>query len=245
MLSSQLKNNPILNYFFTESNERECTTGFLKDITNTGGEPVPLPSRNRPNLDFVQWLFPFMSFTCEAKITRWQLRIEQIDLDFEEGDRRNLPQISIWRPRQAQGFPSTAGISYELAGITNETLSTVINQGSIFEYRLSTPMTVEPGHIVGIQMPLNMRERLSRSTKLLFWQLTNGNASYLSYSSLQNRTTIVVSPFEIIEPIVTFIPLIAVHIGEFYRIALCMITVSRASALSQVNAYASHFVGSM
>lgn len=218
MLLPVVQNSTLLPYayfLFTESNERECTTGFLKDITNTGGEPVPLPSMNRPNLDFVQWLFPFMSFTCEAKITQWQLRIEQIDLDFEEGDRWNLPQISIWRPRQAQGFPSAAGISYELAGITNETLSTVINQGSVFEYRLSTPMTVEPGHIVGIQMPLNMRERLSRSTKLLFWQLTNGNASYLSYSSLQNRTTIVVSPFEVIEPIVTFIPLIAVHIGEF------------------------------
>ena len=185
-----------------------------------------------------------MSFTCEAKITRWQLRIEQIDLDFEEGDRWNLPQISIWRPRQAQGFPSTAGISYELAGITNETLSTAINKGSIFEYRLSTPMIVEPGHIVGIQMPLNMRERLSRSTKLLFWQLINGNASYLSYSSLQNRSTIVVSPFEITEPIVTFIPLITVHIGEFYRIALCIIIIV---SWASVNAHASqcHFVGSM
>jgi hypothetical protein len=128
-----------------------------------------------------------------------------------------LPQISTWRPRQAQAFPSTAGIGYELAGITNETLSTVINKGSIFEYRLSTPIVVEPGHIVGIQMLLNTRERLSRSTKLLFWQLTNGNVSYLSYSSLQNRTTIVISPFEVIEPIVTFIPLISVHIGKFYR----------------------------
>ena len=204
-----------VNFSSTESNERECTTGFLEDITNTGGEPVPLPSSNRPNLDFVQWLFPFMTFTCKGKITRWVLRIEQVDLDFEEGDRWNLPQISTWRPTQTQGFPDTPGISYEVTGITNVTLSTVINRGSEFEYILSTPIVVEPGHIVGIQMPLNMRERQSRSTRLLFWQLVNGNASYLSYSSLQNRTVIAVSPFEIIQPIVTFIPLISVHFGKF------------------------------
>ena len=158
-----------------------------------------------------------MTFTCEGKITRWVLRIEQVDLDFEEGDRWNLPQISTWRPTQTQGFPNTPGISYEVVGITNVTLSTVINRGSIFEYSLSTPIVVEPGHIVGIQMPLNIRERLSRSTKLLFWQLVNGNASYLSYSSLQNRSVIAVSPFEIIQPIVSFIPLISVQIGKFYE----------------------------
>ena len=201
---------------FTESNERQCTSGFLGDITNTGGEPVPLPLMNSPNLDFVQWLFPFMSFTCEGKITRWVLRIEQIDLDLEEGDRWNLPQISTWRPTQNQGLSSALGISYELASITNETLTTAINRGSAFEYNLSTPIAVEPGHIIGIQMPLNMRERLSRSTRLLFWQLVSGNASYISYSSLQNRTAIVVSPFDVLQPILTFIPLIVVHIGEFY-----------------------------
>ena len=175
---------------------------------------------NRPNLDYVQWLFPFMSFTCEGKITRWVLRIEQIDLDLEEGDQWNLPQISTWRPMQTQGFPNVPVISYELASITNETLSTTINKGSIFEYSLSTPIVVEPGHIVGIQMPLNMRERLTRSTRLLFWQLVNGNTSYLSHSSLQNRTMIVVSPFEVIKPIVTFIPLISGHIGESHKITL-------------------------
>ena len=175
---------------------------------------------NRPNLDFVQWLFPFMSFTCEGKITRWVLRIEQIDLDLEEDDRWNLPQISTWKPTRTQGFPSAGVISYELTSITNETLSTVINKGSVFEYSLPTPTVVEPRHIIGIQMPLNMRERLTRSTRLLFWQLVNGNASYLSYSSLQNRTAIVVSPFDVIEPIVTFIPLISAHIGEFYKITL-------------------------
>ena len=177
---------------------------------------------NRPNLDFVQWLFPFMSFTCEGKITRWILRIEQMDIDLEEGDRWNVPQISTWRPTQTQGFPSAPVISYKLVSITNETLSTAINRGSVYEYNLPIPIAVEPGHIVGVQMPLNMRERLLRSTRLLFWQLVNGNASYLSYSSLQNRSTIVVTPFEVIEPILKFIPLISVQIGELQKVTLCI-----------------------
>ena len=202
--------------YFTESSEHQCTTGFLTDITNTGGEPVGLPSEDRPRLDFVQWVFPFMTFSCKGKIIRWVLRIEPRDLDLEEDDRWNLPQISTWRMKKNQGFSTAPVFRYELASVTNETLSTKVNRGSVYEYDLSkAPVVVESGDIVGIQTTLNMRERLSRSTRLLFWQLVKGNTSTLSYSSLQNRSTIVISPYEIVEPTLTFIPLISVHFGKF------------------------------
>ena len=216
---------------FTESDQLQCTAGFLEDITDTGGEAIPLPSMNRLNLDFVQWLFPFMSFTCEGNITQWILRKEQRDLDLEEDDRWNIPQISTWRPTQVQGFPGAPIISYDLVSITNETLSTVIDKGSVYEYNLLTPVKVAPGHIVGVQMPLNRRERASRSTRLLFWQLVSGNTSTLSYSSLQNRSAVVLSPFEIAEPILTFIPLISVRFGEFHKHTLCKSTTVMVAVL--------------
>ena len=204
------------------SQRRECTSGFIQDINNVDGVPrvIPLPSPDRPNLDFVQWLFPFLRFTCNGNITRWRVRVEEIDLDLEEeGDRWNVPQLTTWREPDVQSPPSPFKITtYERVSITSNTLSTVINRGSVYEYNLPTPVAVQPGDIVGIQMPLHMIARQSWTTKPLFLDLVRGNASLNSYSKPENSTVVVIPPPEIIKPLQTFIPLISVVIGEFIRI---------------------------
>ena len=208
----------LLHYLTVDSQPGQCTSGFFQDINNVAGVPrvIALPSANRPNLDFVQWLFPFLRFTCHGNITRWRVRVEEIELDFEAEDQWNIPQLMTWRESEIQGptspFRPTA---YERVSITNETLSTIrMNGRSVYEYNLLTPTAVRPGDIVGIQLPLSMETRHSRTTKPLFLELLNGNASMYSYIKLENSTPVVVPPAEVFPPLQTFIPLISVRIGE-------------------------------
>ena len=107
------------------------------------------------------------------------MRVEEIDLDLEEeGDRWNVPQLTTWREPDVQSPPSPFKITtYERVSITNNTLSTEINRGSVYEYNLPTPVAVQPGDIVGIQMPLHIIARQSWTTKLLSLDLVKGNAS--------------------------------------------------------------------
>jgi hypothetical protein len=199
----------------------QCTTGFFQDINNVAGVPrvIALPSVDRPDLDFVQWLFPFIRFTCRGNITRWRVRVEQIDPDFEAEDlvQWNVPQLMTWREMQVQGPPSLfRPTAYERVSITNKSLSTIrMVEGSVYEYNLPTPTEVQPGDIVGIQLPLNMELRQRRTTKPLFLELLNGNASMYSYIKLDNSTLAVIPPADVIQPLQTFIPLISVKIGEF------------------------------
>ena len=209
----------LLHYLTVDSQFEQCTNGFFQDINNVAGVPrvIALPSVDRPDLDFVQWLFPFLRFTCRGNITRWRVRVEEIELDFEAEDQWNIPQLTTWKESQVQGpsslFRPTA---YEQVSITNETLSTIrMKEGSVFEYNLAIPIEVEPGHIVGIRLPLNMETRHSRTSKPLFLELLSGNASMYSYIKLENSTLVVIPPAEVVPPLQTFIPLISVRIGEY------------------------------
>ena len=198
----------------------QCTKGFFQDINNVAGVPrvTALPSVDRPNLDFVQWLFPFLRFTCRGNITHWRLRVEEIvDFDFEAEDQWNIPQLVTWRESQVPDplnlFRPTA---YERVSITNESLSTIrMNEGSVYEYNLAVPTAVEPGDIVGITLPLNMEMRHKRTIKPLLLELLRGNASLYSHIKLDNSTLAGIPPLEIVQPLQTFIPLISVRIGRF------------------------------
>ena len=204
--------------FPVDSQLGQCTNGFFQDINNVAGvsRVIPLPSMNRPNLDYVQWLFPFLRFTCRGTITRWRVRVEEIDLDFEAEDQWHIPQLSTWRKSQVEGPPSLFRPTvYERVSITNKTLSTIrMDRGSVYEYELVTPTEVESGDIVGIQLPLNMEVRQSRTIKPLFLELMSGNASINSHIKLENSTLVVISSVEVVQPLQTFIPLISVRIGE-------------------------------
>lgn len=199
----------------------QCTTGFFQDINNVAGVPrvIALPSVDRPDLDYVQWLFPFLTFTCRGNLTRWRVRVEEIDLDFEAEDlvQWNIPQLTTWRKIQAPGPPSLFRPTvYERVSTTNANLSTIrMVEGSVYEYNLATPTEVESGDIVGIRLPLNMEIRLRRTTKPLFLELLSGNSSMYSYIKLENSTTALIPPADVVQPLQTFIPLISVRIGEF------------------------------
>ena len=199
----------------------QCTKGFFQDINNVAGVPrvIALPSADRPDLDFVQWLFPFQQFTCRGNITQWRVRVEEIDLDFEAEDliRWQIPQLMTWRESSIEGPPSPfRPTAYEQVSITNESLSTIrMAEGSVYEYNLVTPTEVEPGDIVGIRLPLNMEIRHSRTTKPLFLDLLSGNSSMYSYIKLDNSNPAVIPPANVVQPLQTFIPLISVRIGEF------------------------------
>ena len=203
----------------------QCTNGFFQDINNIAGvsRVIPLPSTNRPNLDYVQWLFPFLRFTCHGTITRWRVRVEEIDLDFEAEDQWHVPQLSTWRKSRVEAPPSLFRPTvYERVSITNETLSTIrMDRGSVYEYKLVTPTEVESGDIVGIQLPLNMEVRHSRTIKPLFLELVSGNSSINSHTKLENSTLVMIPPAEVVQPLQTFIPLISVRVGEI-QYYVCM-----------------------
>ena len=197
----------------------QCTNGFFQDINSVAGvsRVVALPSADRTNLDFVQWIFPFLRFTCRGNITRWRVRVEEIDLDFREGDlaRWNVPQLATWRETEVSGPQSPfKPMAYERVSITNDTLQTVTIEGSVYEYILPIPTEVEPGDTVGITLPINMDIRLSRTTKPLLLELVSGNSSLYSHIKLDNATVVVIPPAQVVLPVQTFIPLISVQIGE-------------------------------
>lgn len=187
----------------------------MEDITTTDGNLRVLPSADLPDLDFVQWIFPFINFTCYGKITRWTLRVEQLeDLDLDEDELWYIPQLSVWRPSKDQNLAREKIGSYELQSSTNETIFPVNDQGPVFEYKMPFAMTVEPSDIIGIRMPLDAKTRRVRTTKPLFLELSRGNATSKSYSTLHNRTTISVSSET--RELHTYLPLISVDIREFH-----------------------------
>ena len=193
---------------------QQCTSGFLHDINDVSGNLTVLPSLERQKLDFVQWIFPFVCFTCRSKLIRWSLQVEQLgDLDLEEDDQWNIPQLSVWRPSEDTDLSRRRG-TFKLQSSTNETIFSINDKGLTFEYNLQVPVTVEPGDIVGIRMPLDDMARRSRSTRPLFMALERGDVSKRSYICLNNRTTIAIMSEGFERDVDTIVPLISVRIGE-------------------------------
>lgn len=186
----------------------------MEDITNVNGNLTVLPSQNAASLDFVQWIVPFLQFRCHGKITRWSLRVEQLgNLDLEEDDLWYIPQLLTWRESKDQAH-SQQVVSYKLQSSTNETIFTVHDKGIVFEYNIPVPTTVEPGDIVGIQMPHDATARRTRTTKPLFLEVGNRNRTTQSYISLHKRTSITI-PSKQLDKTESFLPLISVNFCEF------------------------------
>ena len=167
--------------------------------------------------NFGQWIFPNIKFTCSGEVSEWILRVNTTTTEPNDVH-RSIPQISIWRV--SVDFPEQT--SYIQHSITNETLATVtVTDDSIYRYRLSQPVQVQSGDILGIVMPVEEEEN-RRSVKPFFLDLglPEANLSIFSCARLGSSDTIFIRHND--QPCGTghrtqtrYLPQISVIIGKF------------------------------
>ena len=175
------------------------------DIDETSSRLVALPRSDLSEGNFVQWIFPNIRFTCNGSITSWKLRVDTTTME-SDAVQRPIPQLSTWRARRL----FEGDTAFMRNSTTNESLSSVMREGSVYEYVLSSPIPVQSGDIVGIKMPSNATER-RRSVRPLFVELSEGNSSTRSCSAFLDSDELFISStcaqF-------TFIPLVTAVIGQ-------------------------------
>ena len=126
-----------------------------------GHTPISLLGGDGPE----QWIFPRMTFTCQGLLTTWIFR--------GFGGRDDELQLTTWRPDPL--IDTFRRVSRTNSSVANVTVS---ENGSVFTYELNSPLQIEPGDIVGIEVVSNS----PRNTKnILSLDVTDKGKGFLSY----------------------------------------------------------------
>ena len=177
-----------------------CTTGLRRSLDQDFTHLVPLLGRT-DTTGPEQWIFPGMQFTCSASITTWNFR----GIPGQNVDEACRVHLTTWRRDPVNALTT----QYKRTSTTEGNTANFIVNGPIFTYVLATPVQVEPGDIVGIEMGT-----LCRS----FDNIQSVNASvngrsFTSYRRNSDATTFNLdSSTTVLER--NFIPLIQDTIGQ-------------------------------
>ena len=131
---------------------KRCTDGLWGPQDKVSGhfnfqsaDLIPLLGRSGQGLDYglEQWIFPDLKFTCQGRVTQWVFK--------GEGSAQSScrVQLATWRLSIDPRF-----LVYGRVSTTQDNIARVrVTNGSIFTYELTTPVPVQPGDIVGIEIP--------------------------------------------------------------------------------------------
>ena len=171
----------------------QCSTGIC-DTREEGGNRL----RTR--------IIPEMSFTCRGTVTHWRAAGEFRD----RGRARRNPVLSIWRERSSERmiYDRVGGIELGICG-SGVQAPLVMGMSNVYECTLpqGERVTVQPGDIVGIQLPAANRVIF----RLHFNDATTGPTNYVfnnhnSAFSLSKASSMTPDQPQIsltVEPIVT------------------------------------------
>ena len=121
-----------------------CINGFLslQEMNNAvNTEMVPQLGRQGRNRT-EQWIFPSMQFTCNATLTKWIFRGQNVNANCRV-------DMQTWRLYHK--FDATSAV-YERKSSTRKEGATVTFNKPFFTYELDTPTEVEPGDLLGVEM---------------------------------------------------------------------------------------------
>lgn len=166
-----------------------CTRGFSNPLDQnnyTQSQLVPLLGRYQQSYSYEQWIFPNMKFTCPGTVTKWVFK----GVGGQEATCR--VELATWRLAwDVRTFTSF----YAQTSTTNGNTARTVVEGSIFTYELATPVQVQPGDIIGVEissmcmmveiysnvLTLNVSGNSSTST-MSYWRLGGGTQFYLESS---------------------------------------------------------------
>ena len=161
----------------------------------------------------VQLLFPAINFTSSVSIKEWTFIANNLSMNRDAMDPA-FPQLQVWRPGEfvVNNFflrNSTGSVS-ELRG-----------SGPLYRYVPATPIIVMPGDVLGIYIPrvplLSPRFRNvgEGNTPAYFLQSANNQQSLVLINSFRSQSS--------------FIPFVAVEIGEFVIILVYRVVFTQAA----------------
>ena len=166
---------------------------------------VPL-LRQHPEISSLsgeQWIFPNLQFICFGTLTRWiftgvpgqpitSCRVE----------------LGTWRLDTSSTFNTT----YKRISTTERSEATVIQDGQIFIYELSSPVFVEPGDIVGVELG-HFCAPFEDLDNFLSLNISGTGLSYLSYRK-DGSGSIFSLRSSSITPEEDFVPLVQAIVGK-------------------------------
>ena len=154
-----------------------------------------------------QWIFPSMQFTCHGMLTRWIFR----GVPEETVPDACRVQLTTWRPDDFNGF----NIAYERVSTTEDNTETVtVDESSFFTYKLTRPVRVQPGDVLGIEMSIRCR-RSQNYDNIVALNTSHSNSTMLSYRRSFGGTIFLLDSSSVsternLNPLLTMI------IGKFY-----------------------------
>ena len=163
--------------------------------TLNGGRAVRFNSQN---------LFPSITFTCEANVSKWIIGGRTFN------DRDSRPEFQLWRLKPNTIADYQRVYTSGALAVVNATIA-----DRVYEYPMDPPLTVQPGDVLGIYQPTSASGRL----RIFYEEDVGAEALYQTISSSQD---------EFPAPAVSVqthnhLPLVTVEVGMY-----CIIMISRA-----------------
>ena len=195
----------LLFYILTVSSQ-SCTTDTLDPRNVNNYDPsrlVPL-FRQYPETSSIsgeQWIFPNLRFTCYGTLTQWIFA----GVPGQAATPCRV-ELGTWRPAD------TSSTIYGQRSTTERGFVTITQDGQIFTYDLASPVLVEPGDIVGIELR-RFCAPLEDLDNVLSHNISGTDSSYLSYRKDGSGPTFFLQSSSII-PEQDFVPLIEAVVGE-------------------------------
>ena len=146
-----------------------------------------------------QWIFPDLRFICSGILTQW--------IFAGVPGQATTPcrvELGTWRP-------DTFSTIYRQIS-TTITERNLVQDGQIFTYKLASPVPVEPGDIVGIELR-RFCAPLEDLDNVLSHNISGTDSSNLSYRKDGSEPTFFLRSSSVI-PEQDFVPLIEAVVGE-------------------------------
>ena len=170
-----------------------------------------------------QWIFPNLQFTCFGLLTKWIFT-------GVPGQAAASCRVELETWRLAAYTSGTDSTVFQRRSTTERSRVTIMQDGPIFTYELASPVLVEPGDIVGVEL-----ERLCIMSEdfdnVLSFNISGTGSSYLSYRQDGPESTFYLHPlYATTEQ--DFIPLIEAVVGELI-INVCISTAYKLNRVDQ------------
>lgn len=195
-----MTNNITISLLCSATDER-CTRGFLdpQDEDNyVQRRLVPLLSQ-QGSFPSQQRIFPNIAFGCHGNLTKWIFRGVR--------GREAGVRLTTWRLIDAQNSLLTR---YIRVSVAQRNTARITLDGSVFTYELISPVQVQPGDILGIEI-----WSVSRSIDVLSLNVSGSSSnSSLSYRRFQRLGSVFEVPSQFISCELGYVPLISAVIGQ-------------------------------
>jgi hypothetical protein len=153
-----------------------------------------------------QWIFPDLQISCRGLLTKW-IFIGVPGRAFTSC----TVELETWRLDTT--IYSTTTTVYDRISTTERNIVTITQDGPIFIYDLASPVVVEPGDVVGIELEYLCIESEDYDNVLSF-NISGTGSTYSSYRQAGSESTFYLEPFYCGTPEQDLIPLIDAVVGE-------------------------------